>query len=247
VSDEHPVSDDENPVSDDEARVTQSETGASNDETGASSESGEELDVEDGTACRGEGEMPQPGGVPPSSSMLEIFERDGWECTVPGCSARSMLHDHHLTFRSKFGKKTQEICHDLSNRTTVCWFHHRQVHRGIIKVSDKAPLGLKWQMPKLLEAAVARSQQRVRAGGAEEESRRHEEYKGRGPVPYQDVDTAESRPQEKEGPNPLQALQWKSKADAPGSRDPETGTETTEEAGRVTKKVFIAQELGLAR
>ncbi len=29
-----------------------------------------------------------------------VFERDGWRCTVPGCSSRRNLHDHHIVFRT---------------------------------------------------------------------------------------------------------------------------------------------------
>jgi hypothetical protein len=63
-----------------------------------------------------------------------IFARDGWRCTVPGCSSMRNLHDHHIVFRSAGGSD------DLDNRVTLCAFHHlRGVHAGIIRCTGKAP------------------------------------------------------------------------------------------------------------
>jgi hypothetical protein len=44
----------------------------------------------------------------------QVFERDGWRCTAPGCSSLMNLHDHHIVFRSAGGSD------DLDNRTTLC-------------------------------------------------------------------------------------------------------------------------------
>jgi hypothetical protein len=53
------------------------------------------------------------------------FERDGWRCTVPACTARRNLHSHHIVFRSAGGSD------ELWNRTTLCaWHHLRGVHAG---------------------------------------------------------------------------------------------------------------------
>ncbi len=62
------------------------------------------------------------------------FERDGWRCTVPGCSARRNLQSHHIVFRSRGGR-------DLAwNRTTLCaWHHQRGVHEGRIGIRGRAP------------------------------------------------------------------------------------------------------------
>jgi hypothetical protein len=49
-----------------------------------------------------------------------IFERDDWRCTVPACTSRRNLHDHHVVFKSRGGDN------ELSNRTTVCAGHHHQ-------------------------------------------------------------------------------------------------------------------------
>lgn len=70
-----------------------------------------------------------------------IFERDGWRCTVPACSSRRNLHDHHVTFRSHGGGNAQD------NRTTVCAAHHLHgIHAGIVKASGPAPDGIVWEL-----------------------------------------------------------------------------------------------------
>jgi hypothetical protein len=70
-----------------------------------------------------------------------VFARDGWRCTVPACSGRRNLHDHHVRFRSRGGD------HERANRTTVCAAHHLHgIHAGIIRASGEAPL-LRWDLP----------------------------------------------------------------------------------------------------
>ena len=65
------------------------------------------------------------------------FERDGFRCTVPGCTARRNLHSHHLVFRSAGGPDVPW------NRTTLCAFHHhRGVHAGRVRIRGRAPDGL---------------------------------------------------------------------------------------------------------
>jgi hypothetical protein len=62
------------------------------------------------------------------------FERDGFRCTVPACSARRNLHSHHIRFRSAGGPD------EPWNRTTLCAFHHeRGVHTGAIGIRGQAP------------------------------------------------------------------------------------------------------------
>jgi hypothetical protein len=62
------------------------------------------------------------------------FERDGYRCTVPGCTARRNLQSHHIRFRSAGGP-------DLAwNRTTLCaHHHHRGVHAGRLSIRGRAP------------------------------------------------------------------------------------------------------------
>jgi len=73
-----------------------------------------------------------------------VFERDGWRCTVPGCSSYRNLHNHHIRFRSACGPD------DPWNRTALCAAHHqRSVHEGIgrIRIRGRAPDGLRFELP----------------------------------------------------------------------------------------------------
>lgn len=79
------------------------------------------------------------------------FERDGWRCTAPGCTARRSLHSHHILFRSAGGPD------ESWNRTTLCAFHHlRGVHARVVACRGRAPdalhfeLGLRSAGPPLL-------------------------------------------------------------------------------------------------
>jgi hypothetical protein len=70
-----------------------------------------------------------------------IFERDGWRCSVPACSSRRNLHDHHVTFRSHGGSNSQ------GNRTTVCADHHLHgLHAGVVRATGEAPSRLVWEL-----------------------------------------------------------------------------------------------------
>jgi len=70
-----------------------------------------------------------------------IFARDGWRCTVPGCSSRRTLHDHHLVFRSRGGGNAR------TNRTPICAAHHLHgVHAGTIHATGDAPDAIRWQL-----------------------------------------------------------------------------------------------------
>jgi hypothetical protein len=71
-----------------------------------------------------------------------VIERDGYRCTVPGCTSRRNLHDHHITFRSAGGSDAPE------NRITLCAFHHlRCLHAGLLRVSGRAPDDLVFELP----------------------------------------------------------------------------------------------------
>jgi hypothetical protein len=83
-----------------------------------------------------------------------VFERDGWRCTVPGCSSYRNLHDHHVVFRAAGGSD------DLGNRTTLCaWHHLRGVHAARVRCQGTAPgtlvfeLGLRSDREPLLRYA----------------------------------------------------------------------------------------------
>ena len=71
-----------------------------------------------------------------------VFERDGWRCTVPGCTSYRNLHAHHVVFRSAGGGDED------ANLTTLCAVHHqRGVHEGVIRISGRAPGGLVFELP----------------------------------------------------------------------------------------------------
>jgi hypothetical protein len=70
-----------------------------------------------------------------------VFERDGWRCTVPGCSSYRNLHDHHIVFRAAGGSN------DLCNRTTLCaWHHLRGVHAARVGCRGTAPSALVFEL-----------------------------------------------------------------------------------------------------
>jgi hypothetical protein len=70
-----------------------------------------------------------------------VFERDGWRCTVPGCTSHRNLHDHHIVFRSAGGSDA------LANRTTLCaWHHLRGVHENRVRCRGSAPAGLRFEL-----------------------------------------------------------------------------------------------------
>ncbi len=69
------------------------------------------------------------------------FERDGFCCTVPGCTRRRNLHSHHLEYLSAGGPDEPE------NRATLCAEHHlRGVHGGTLRIRGRAPDGLVFEL-----------------------------------------------------------------------------------------------------
>jgi hypothetical protein len=73
--------------------------------------------------------------------FVHILERDGWQCTVPGCRARRNLAVHHVRYRSRGGGD------DDWNLTTVCFEHHIQgIHEDRIRCRGTAPEGLVWEL-----------------------------------------------------------------------------------------------------
>jgi hypothetical protein len=70
-----------------------------------------------------------------------VFERDGWRCTIPGCTSQRNLHAHHVRFRSAGGGDED------ANLTTLCAaHHHRGVHAGRVRVGGRAPDGLWFEL-----------------------------------------------------------------------------------------------------
>jgi hypothetical protein len=121
----------------------------------------EEMAPDNHSACPDNGDLPSTRQGPLGKEMLAVFERDGYCCTYPGCSARAMLHDHHIVLRSKFGSKSRDERDLLTNRTTLCTFHHRLLHAGIIGLEGQAPLDLTWRKPALMDAALLRGERKA--------------------------------------------------------------------------------------
>ena len=94
------------------------------------------------------------GSHGPLPKKYRVFARDGWRCTVPGCTGYRNLHDHHVVFRSAGGSD------ELANRTTLCvWHHLRAIHAGLARCVGQAPgrlrfaLGLRQGQPPLVSYA----------------------------------------------------------------------------------------------
>jgi len=75
------------------------------------------------------------------------FERDGYRCTVPGCTGRRELQSHHIRFRSARGPD------EAWNRTTLCAFHHQRCVHGVgnprgraVRVRGRAPGALVFEL-----------------------------------------------------------------------------------------------------
>jgi hypothetical protein len=70
-----------------------------------------------------------------------VFARDGWRCTVPGCTSYRNLQQHHVVFRSAGGDD------EPGNLTTLCaWHHLRGVHARVLRCTGAAPDGLRFEL-----------------------------------------------------------------------------------------------------
>lgn len=71
----------------------------------------------------------------------KVFERDGYRCTVPGCTSRGGLNSHHPILLSQGGPDT------MPNQTSACQRHHHMaIHAGTVEVEGTAPDGLIWRL-----------------------------------------------------------------------------------------------------
>jgi hypothetical protein len=81
------------------------------------------------------------GSHGPLPRKYRVFARDGWRCTVPGCTGYRNLQDHHIVFRSAGGSD------ELANRTTLCaWHHLRAIHAGLVRCLGRAPGRLRFAL-----------------------------------------------------------------------------------------------------
>ena len=70
--------------------------------------------------------------IPPGIRAAVAY-RDGG-CTVDGCRSRYRLQPHHIVPWSRGGT------HDISNLTTVCWYHHHvAIHRSGYVIDPDSP------------------------------------------------------------------------------------------------------------
>ncbi len=97
-----------------------------------------------------------PGELSEQETYRLVYERDGYSCCYPGCTARAELHPHHIELRSRFGKKGRRQRDDPSNIVTVCEFHHSLRHDELIGIKGKAPFQLRWEAPALMKQALLR-------------------------------------------------------------------------------------------
>lgn len=68
----------------------------------------------------------------------EIFRRDAYGCSTPGCTHTLWLHVHHIVFFSEGGLTVPD------NLLTVCSACHRALHEGHLQVRE-GPRGLIWR------------------------------------------------------------------------------------------------------
>jgi hypothetical protein len=82
-----------------------------------------------------------PAGMPRRRSD-EIYARDGWRCTAPGCTSRRNLEDHHVVYLSRGGSLRAS-----SNQVSLCRFHHKLGEHGTLaSCTGRAPLDLLWRL-----------------------------------------------------------------------------------------------------
>jgi len=108
--------------------------------------------------CPEDDSLPRSEAQPYGKTCREVLERDHYQCRYPGCWTQANLHVHHIVFRSKTGRRSRARSNSPENLLTLCVFHHRMLHSGLIGVKGKAPHRLEWRLPQLMEQALLRSQ-----------------------------------------------------------------------------------------
>jgi len=63
----------------------------------------------------------------------QVFARDHYRCTVPGCRSARNLDVHHIIEQARGGK------HQLCNTTLLCSGHHAALHDGLLSMRGQAP------------------------------------------------------------------------------------------------------------
>ncbi len=72
----------------------------------------------------------------------QVFARDGYSCSVPGCRRTWGLDIHHIQFQEHGGG------HELSNLTLICSAHHAALHREKLVIEGRAPHALVVTFPR---------------------------------------------------------------------------------------------------
>jgi hypothetical protein len=89
----------------------------------------------------------------------DVFQRDGYRCMAPGCSARAHLQEHHLKYRSWGGGD------EPSNLLTLCLFHHLQGEHGTLaRCRGQAPLDVTWRLGSTDLGVWYRNDRQLEAG-----------------------------------------------------------------------------------
>ena len=66
----------------------------------------------------------------------ELLRRDGYHCSVPGCTHSLWLDGHHVIYYCRGGPTLP------GNLIILCSTCHRNVHKGYLRISGIAPHGL---------------------------------------------------------------------------------------------------------
>jgi len=69
----------------------------------------------------------------------QVFARDNFCCTVPGCRSRRNLEIHHLHPQADGGT------HELWNLTLICGGHHAALHAGLLQMIGRAPYEIRFR------------------------------------------------------------------------------------------------------
>ena len=79
--------------------------------------------------------------ITPQWLRTQVFHRDGYTCTFPGCELKTYLHPHHVQHWARQGPT------DLGNLVTVCTGHHSLLHEGRWSVALDAKQRALWFRP----------------------------------------------------------------------------------------------------
>jgi hypothetical protein len=69
----------------------------------------------------------------------QVFARDHFRCTVPGCRSARNLEAHHIIEQARGGK------HELSNLCLLCSGHHSALHGGLLMIQGLAPYHIEFR------------------------------------------------------------------------------------------------------